>query len=149
MEDYNWLKLFFIIVAFFEAFLMGLLPVKVKRCRNSITALGIANAFAGGVFIAIALMHILPEQVESWEGVSCENWLESQDLEETIENKAECPDAYPLPFLLTVVGYSMILVLDKVLFDAHALLHIDGHDHDDVLRKSLTKASHVVRDQME
>ena len=71
MEPYNLLKIFFIIVAFCEAFFMGMLPVKVKRCRNSITALGVANAFAGGIFVAIALMHILPEAVEEWESHTC------------------------------------------------------------------------------
>ena len=60
------MKIFFIAISFIEAFFMGILPVKVKRCRNSLTALGIANAFAGGVFIAIALLHIMPEQVEAW-----------------------------------------------------------------------------------
>lgn len=146
MEDYNWLKIFFIIVAFCEAFFMGLLPVKVKRCRNSITALGVANAFAGGVFIAIALMHILPEAVEAWEDYRCEAWLEREGLEETEENKIKCPDVYPLPFLLIVLGYTLILVLDKVLFDSHALFHDDGHDPKDVVRKSLTRASLVVRE---
>ena len=72
MEDYNVLKIFFIITAFCEAFFMGLVPVKVPRCRNSITALGVANAFAGGIFLAIALMHILPEAVEDWEAYECD-----------------------------------------------------------------------------
>jgi zinc transporter ZupT len=31
--------------------------------------MGIANSFAAGVFIAIALIHILPEAMETWDGV--------------------------------------------------------------------------------
>lgn len=43
------------------------------------------------------------------------------------------PDPFPIPFLLLVVGYTFILVLDKVLFDTHAMFHDDGehgHGHD-------------------
>jgi len=46
----------------------------------------------------------------------------------------------PLPFLLLVSGYTIILVIDKVLFDTHAIL---GHDDDghgggeSMLRKSV------------
>ena len=55
------LKLGFIVTAFLEAFVLGLIPVKSKVFRESPKVLGIANAFSGGVFLAIALMHILPE----------------------------------------------------------------------------------------
>ena len=133
-------------IAFFEAFLMGLLPVKVKRCRNSLTVLGIANAFAGGVFIAIALLHIMPEQVESWRQLQC--MKEDEDSGEMVV-AADC-EPYPLPFLLIVAGYTIILILDKVIFDTHSLFHDDGHEHDgkDILRKSITRASLVVQEQM-
>jgi zinc transporter 1/2/3 len=57
----DWLKLGFIIVSFSEALIMGLIPVKVKSFRESPRILGVANAFSGGVFLAIALMHIMPE----------------------------------------------------------------------------------------
>jgi zinc transporter 1/2/3 len=57
----EWLKLGFIIVSFSEALIMGLIPIKVKSFRESPKILGVANAFSGGVFIAIALMHIMPE----------------------------------------------------------------------------------------
>ena len=66
MEDYNILKLVFIFVGLFEAIIMGLIPIKSKKCKESPMVLGIANAFAGGVFIAISLMHMMPEQVESY-----------------------------------------------------------------------------------
>lgn len=65
MEKATILKLIFIFLAFFEAFLMGIIPVKSKTFKNSPKILGIANAFAGGVFISIALLHILPEQSEA------------------------------------------------------------------------------------
>ena len=60
-DSNDWLKLGFIIVSFFEALIMGLVPVKIKSFRESPRILGVANAFSGGVFLAIALMHIMPE----------------------------------------------------------------------------------------
>ena len=30
----------------------------------------------------------------------------------------ECPEAYPMPFLLTSLGYTFNLILDKILFNS-------------------------------
>ena len=65
-EANQWTKVAFIIVFFIEAIACGLLPVKIRKFKESPDALGVANAFAGGVFLAIALLHILPEEVESF-----------------------------------------------------------------------------------
>ena len=46
---------------FVECLLFGLIPQKVTRCRKNEAALSIANAFSGGVFLAIAFVHIIPE----------------------------------------------------------------------------------------
>jgi zinc transporter ZupT len=51
----------FIFASFIEALAFGMIPVKVKSFRESPRILGIANAFSGGVFLAIALTHIMPE----------------------------------------------------------------------------------------
>ena len=55
------LKLMFILVAFVEAFLSGMIPVIWKKFTESPKFLGIANAFSAGVFMAISILHILPE----------------------------------------------------------------------------------------
>lgn len=73
MEKDLLIKLVFILVAFLEAFGMGLLPVKVKSFGENPMLLGIANAFSGGVFIAIATMHIMPEETERYS-----NWYKKQ-----------------------------------------------------------------------
>ena len=54
-------KLAFMCMALIEAVCMGYLPVKWKKFRDSPKILGVANAFAGGIFVSIALMHIIPE----------------------------------------------------------------------------------------
>ena len=71
-----------------------------------------ANSFAAGIFMAIALMHVLPEEIESY-AAYCGN-----------------PEkVFPLPELLAFSGYTIILVLDKVLFDTHALFDHDDDSH--------------------
>ena len=104
-------KIVFIILAFIEGLVPGLIPTWSASCRSSPKILGVANAFAGGVFLAIALMHILPEQIEAW--------AEYNDDKEPL---------FPLPELLVFCGYTIILLFDKVLFDTHALF--DDHDHE-------------------
>ena len=54
-------KIIFIIIAFLEAAILGVIPIKSAKFRKSPMALGVANAFSGGVFLAIAFMHIMPE----------------------------------------------------------------------------------------
>ena len=84
----------------------------IKKCRTSTKFLGIANAFSGGLFLGIGLFHVLPESAEMLESLS------------------EMPVAYFCAFS----SYALILFVEKVAFNSHALLH--GHDHDDKNSKS-------------
>lgn len=89
---------------------MGVVPIKCKSFRESPRILGIANAFSGGLFLAIALVHIMPEQSESYADA---------DINESLKE-------YPLPYLLLVAGYTFMLVIDKVLFDSSNILEGKG-----------------------
>lgn len=60
------IKIVAIFLFFFEGFLIGIIPLFCSAFSENPKVLGIANAFSGGIFLAIALMHILPEQVEGW-----------------------------------------------------------------------------------
>jgi hypothetical protein len=48
---------------------------------------------------------------------------------------------FPLPFVLVFAGYSFILIIDRVMFDSHALFehgdegHGHGHDEEDRVKK--------------
>ena len=66
MWEADTLKYLFILIAFLEASLLGLIPVYVKSFKESPMIMGIANAFSGGVFVAICCLHIMPEQSMSW-----------------------------------------------------------------------------------
>ena len=55
------LKWVFIVVILVITMGAGLAPMKIKGCHSNQKILGIANSFSGGVFLAIAFVHILPE----------------------------------------------------------------------------------------
>ena len=107
-----WTKIGFIVVVTLEALISGMIPTWSPSCRENPKILGIANSFAGGVFMAIAFMHITPEMIETW-----------NDMNEGKEK------IFPLPELLIFCGYTFILIIDKVLFDTHALFEHDEHGH--------------------
>ena len=46
----------------------GLAPIQTKGCRENANILGIMNTFSGGVFLAIAFVHILPETANLYYG---------------------------------------------------------------------------------
>lgn len=85
--------------------------------------MGAANSFSGGVFLAICTMHIMPEQTESWDEYKTENDVDSN---------------LPLPFALLVGGYTLILVLDRVLFESH-----DDQHKDCELKESLNRSNYI------
>ena len=107
----------FIFVSFFEAFIAGLVPTWSSSCRENPKVLGIANSFAAGVFLAIAFCHIIPETIGDWTD------------QQTAKGKDKI---FPLPEVLVFTGYTIILIIDKVLFDTHALWEdaAGGHGHD-------------------
>lgn len=121
-----WTKVGFMVLVMIEALVAGLFPTWSPSCRENPKILGIANSFAGGVFLAIALCHIMPESIETWNGLPVNTHTEiDHDEEVTVENDK----IFPLPELLVFCGYTIILIIDKVLFDTHALFAEDGHGH--------------------
>jgi hypothetical protein len=61
-----------------------------------------------------------------------------QDSEEAphhfLGHGSEEKEPFPLPFVLVFAGYSFILLIDRVMFDSHALFEHGedgGHDHHD------------------
>ena len=87
-------------------------PICSPSCRESPKILGIANSFAGGIFLGIAFMHIMPEEIDAWN---------------TLPGNVGHP-VFPVPEMLLFIGYTVILILDKVLFDAGALFNEGNKD---------------------
>ena len=110
LDEMKTFKVVFIFVFFLIAFL-GLIPRVLGSCRESKAALSFMNCFAGGVFLAISLIHLFPEgaaQFDEWAG---------DDFE------------FPLFYTLSFVGYLSALMFDRVIFAKHQTKI--GHSHGD------------------
>lgn len=87
-----------------------LIPLRAKKITENKFALGIANAFSGGVFLSLAFGHLIPECIHGFEGTGL--------------NEA-------LPYMIVLGGYLLIFFVEKVAFDAHGLMHDCGPGHDE------------------
>ena len=81
-----------------------LIPLRAKKITENKLAMGLANAFSGGVFLSLAFGHLIPECVHGFEGMN-----ES------------------LPYMIVLGGYLLIFFVEKVAFDAHGLMHAADH----------------------
>ena len=57
-------KIVFIFVNFSITY-MGLLPKVIPSCRDNETVLSVSNCFSAGIFLAMALMHLIPGSEEA------------------------------------------------------------------------------------
>ena len=73
----------------------GAIPILVARHHASHRILSLGKALAGGIFLGVGFLHLLPEASES--------------LEDVIE--------YPLAPLLAAVGVCVLLLIDRVLLE--------------------------------
>lgn len=122
-------KISFIFVIFGIALGFGVLPAKVPSCGRNPKFMSMANSFSGGLFLAISLIHILPDVTKEYE-----EYLHPDPPTVVTYTKSGRPKLthggefeLPLPFMLVFCGYTFILLVDKVMFDSHALF--GGHDH--------------------
>lgn len=71
-------KLVFIVIILAMTMASGLAPMKIQGCNTNPKLMGIANSFSGGVFLAIAFCHILPETANLYYRNKLEKMLDSQ-----------------------------------------------------------------------
>ena len=90
---------------------VGVIPRLWKRCSDSEAALSYMNCFSAGLFLGLALTHILPEAVEIYGG-----WAATEEIE----------DPFPLPYVLFYAGYLLILAVDKMIADKFQMEGEDG-----------------------
>lgn len=138
METIMKLKIALIVILFCVVYL-GLIPAYSKYCRGSKVALSLMNCFAGGVFLAMAFIHILPESVETYNGEMKKRAEAAEAAEKLASNKTvsataaveehheEHAEFFPLPYLLFFVGYCLVLLIDRVFAGEHG--HSHGHGH--------------------
>lgn len=66
------------------------------------------NALSAGIFLAAGLIHLMPEASFLYHG---------NDL---------AKEPYPVPFLVMVISYFIILLIEKVMFNPHELFGEDN-----------------------
>ena len=102
--DLNILKILGAFLLWIIALGSGLVPILVPTFKSNKLLISFSQCFAGGLFIAIGLIHILPEARENLEG----SWE---------KEPGETGDVFPLSYFLCLMTFSMILLIDKVLFN--------------------------------
>ena len=133
MDTLMKLKIALIVILFCIVYL-GLIPAYSKVFRSSKLVLSLMNSFAGGVFLAMAFIHILPESVEQYNDAMKEeepavatgksaSASTAAAAEKDHDHEEHGAHIFPLPYLLFFVGYMMVLLIDRVLAGEH------GHGH--------------------
>ena len=90
---------------------LGIIPKLWGKCSDNEEILSMLNCFSAGIFMAMSLVHMMPEAAEVYQGWAlCE--------------KIEIP--FPLPYVMYFVGYFLILSIDRVAARAYHA----GHDHE-------------------
>lgn len=98
-------KILAAIILWLVIFGFGLIPIKWKQMRSNSKLIALSNCFSGGLFIAIGLIHILPEAHSLLEGKQ-----ESQPNGQT-------KSVFPLSYTICLLTFSFLLFIDKVLFN--------------------------------
>ena len=83
----------------------GAIPLLAASRPGGWRFFSLGNAFAGGIFLGVGFIHLLPEGIH--------------ELEEVVD--------YPLGALLAAIGVGLLLLIDRVIFDRGR-----GHGHGEV-----------------
>jgi zinc transporter 1/2/3 len=110
--------------------LFGLLPIKSTKFQSNPTLLSLSNCFSGGLFVAIGLIHILPEAHADLEGQREQKQLKANE------------EVFPLYYILCLATFSFILFIDTVLFNNNDV--VEDLDEDLInLKKSAIRRDHT------
>lgn len=127
-------KFLTLIILFAVALTFALIPLKLSYFKTNLKLIGVANAFSAGIFLSVALVHLLPESTERFNDISGSN--------------------FPLSFFITILGYSLILFIEKILFTQEEDLddpehkNEEGSEGDLVLNMSVKSDSQHISDYL-
>jgi len=113
-----------IVVILLMAFGFGCIPFFSSSFRASVKLMGLSQAFSAGLFVAIALIHLLPEAAEGFTDYFADN------------NASDSVKKIPITYILVFFSFTLILFIEKVAFDSHSIIEHDHGDSEDVEKKS-------------
>jgi zinc transporter 1/2/3 len=123
------LKLLAAVVLWAVIFGFGLIPIKWKRVRSNKRAMAYSNCFSGGLFVAIGLIHILPES---------HFYLEAQQEHPTGKHQKQ---PFPLSYVICLLTFSLLLFIDKIWLNNLEVAASADEARDDLHRQD-TKRTH-------
>ncbi|GFH20308.1 uncharacterized protein HaLaN_17403, partial [Haematococcus lacustris] len=91
-----------------------MVPLLVSHMHTHQWWMGLLNAFSGGVFLAAGLMHLIPHCQEAQQAVDLSRW--------------GLPAEYPLYLLLVSLGYLLVLMVERVVFEVKTPVLLGGKD---------------------
>ncbi len=60
------IRIFCMIFMFFLIIVTGLIPIKVNSFHSNEKLMSLSSAFSGGLFLSVALIHLLPEAIKTF-----------------------------------------------------------------------------------
>lgn len=119
--ELNLIKIIGGILLWLSMVVFGLLPIYYTKFRTSARLMSLCNCFSGGLFIAIGLVHILPEAHELLDETM--KAVVYKQAPENDTNVAGCgADGIQWSYLICLLSFSSIMFLDKVLFNNNDLI---------------------------
>lgn len=65
--DTIYLQTIYLLITLIITLIFGLLPYKTGFLRKFTLFIGILNAFSGGMFLSMGMVHVLPEAIETYQ----------------------------------------------------------------------------------
>ena len=102
--------------------LLGLIPtIKCNTsCCISKEPLSFLNCFAAGIFLSMALVHMLPEALEIHS-----SWAKKQKIDR----------AFPIPVVIFIGGYLLVMAFERAITSRYAKNH---HDYEQANTKEIS-----------
>ncbi len=131
-----------IILNIFTNFILILTIYLRSYFTSNKKVIGIANAFSGGIFLCVALLHLLPESTEIFSEyferrvanlntIKIFNTTNNLYEIENTSNETEDVKKFPVSYLLAFIGYTIILMIEKIIFDTHEPIQDEEEEDQD------------------
>ncbi|MDR1057779.1 MAG: ZIP family metal transporter [Coxiellaceae bacterium] len=86
-------KIVFATTIFFLTLITGFLPLKI--IKHNISFLSLCDAFASGIFLSAALLHLLPDAVTKFDMIY--------------------GGLYPFPYLICITTFALLLIMEHII----------------------------------
>lgn len=113
------------VLVFLSMIFFGLFPILWRGFKQSPRLSSISNCFSGGLFLAIGLIHILPEASDLLER---KNIAHLHDAHEH-SGHAHGNHIFPTSYLICLGCFSTILIIEKLLTNSPSVESDESHHH--------------------